>query len=317
MGIGISVLALPVAVVAFAVALVRRRTVTVGVNEHPDLVRIAGRTRAWRVVGLLLGILAGGLLLVLGQRVDALGRLTALAPAAVGAGVLLGTIVGELTARPAVGVRRAAVVETRTVRGLLPRTATGLLVVAAAVLAGTLAVGAAWGAPDDLGRAGRSFTESCQRVVDGVYVSTGASQGPWPGSFYAVPLGAALGVLAVLVLAALLAVARRPRPALESLGLDSMLRRWSVGNILTAATFTVLGTLGPVATLVALTLSDRQCPATTAEVVVRWVTLVAGPLALVGGAAALGALLVTPTIRVDDLPRPLPGEAAPVGAPVR
>lgn len=317
MGIGVSVLALPVAVVAFAVALVRRRTVTVGLNEHLDVVRIAGRTRAWRVGGLLLGLLAAGLLLVLGQRVDALGRLTALAPAVLGAGVLLGTIVGELTARPSVGVRRAAVVETRTVRGLLPPVATGLLLVATAVLAGTLAVGSAWGAPDDLGRAGRAFTERCEVLVDGAFVSTVASQGPWPGSFYAGPLAVALGALALLVLAALTAVARRPRPPLESLGLDTMLRRWSTGNILTAATFTVLGTLGPVATLVALTLTDLRCPATTAEVGVRWVTLVAGPLALVGGAAALGALLVTPTIRVDDLPRPLPGDTAPVGAPVR
>ena len=38
--------------------------------------------------------------LVLGQRVDALGRVTALAPTLLGAGVLLGTIAGELTARP-------------------------------------------------------------------------------------------------------------------------------------------------------------------------------------------------------------------------
>ena len=31
----------------------------------------------------------------------------------------------------------------------------------------------------------------------------------------------------------------------------------------------------------------------------------------------LAGLVLTPTIRVDDLPRPLPGDAAPVGAPVR
>ncbi|MGG5260997.1 hypothetical protein [Phycicoccus avicenniae] len=317
MGIGVSVLALPVALAAFVVAMLRRRTVTVGVNEHPDVVRIAARTRGLRVAGLLLGLVVGALLLLLGQRVDALGRLTALAPTAVGAGVLLGAVLGELTARPAVGIRRAAVVETRTVRGLLPRARTVLLLVCAALLAAALAIGAAWGAPDDQQRPGRAFTERCEQVIDGGLVSTLHSQGPWPGSFYAVPLAIALGVLALLTLAALRAVVRRPRPTPESLGLDTMLRRWSAGNILTAATFTVLGTLGPVATLIALSLGDRQCPVSFAEVLVRWTSTVVGPLALVGGAAALGALLVSPTIRVDDLPRPLPGDAAPVGAPVR
>jgi hypothetical protein len=100
----------------------------------------------------------------------------------------------------------------------------------------------------------------------------GSSRGPWPGSFYALPLAVALGVLAVLVAIALRAIVARPRPDLDSRGLDTLLRRWSAGNVLTAATVTVLGILGPV---------------------------------------------LTPTIRVDDLPRPLPGDVAPVGAPVR
>lgn len=310
-------LALPVAVVAFLVALARRRVVTVGVNEHAEVVRVAGRTRAWRVAGLLLGVLAAGVLLVLGQRADALGRLTALAPAALGAGVLLGTIVGELTARPAVGIHRAAVVETRTVRGLLPGGRTGTLGVSTLVLAGVLTAGTAWGSPDSEGRAGRAFTEQCRTLVDGALVETTSTHGPWPGSFYAVPLALALGVLALLVVAALRAVVRRPRPPLESLGLDSTLRRWSAGTILTAATFTVLGTLGPVAATMAMALGGTACPAGTGEAALRWLVLGVAVLALVGGAAALGALLVTPTIRVDDLPRPLPGDAAPVGAPVR
>jgi hypothetical protein len=311
------VFALPVAVVAFLVALARRRVLTVGVNEHAEVVRVAVRTRAWRVGGLLLGLVVAGLLLALGQQVDALGRLTALAPAALGAGVLLGTIAGELTARPAVGIRRAAVVETRTVRGLLPPVRTGLLGLSTLLLAGVLAAGSAWGSPDSLGHAGRALAEQCSVLVDGAVVESTSSRGPWPGSFYAVPLAVAFGLLALLVVAALRAVVRRPRPALESLDLDSTLRRWSTGTILTAASFTVLGTLGPVAATVTMALGAPDCPQGLGRAVLRWLTLVVAQLALVGGAAALGALLVTPTIRVEDLPRPLPGDAAPVGAPVR
>ncbi|QKE82999.1 hypothetical protein [Arthrobacter sp. NEB 688] len=313
----VTVLALPLALVAFVVALARRQVITVGVNEHADVARIAARTRGWRLVGLALGLVAGGLLLALGQRVDALGRLTALAPAAVGAGVLLGTVVGELTSRPSVGVRRSAVVETRTVRSVLPRGRALLLAASGLALGGVLGAGAAWGSPDDLGRAGRSLSERCTVLVDGVATEMAGSRGPWPGSFYAVPLAAAFALLAVLTALALRAVVRRPRPDPHGLGLDSMLRRWSAGTVLTAALFAVLGTLGPVAALMVSPLAGLDCGPSPAQAVGRWVVTVLAPVALVGAAAALGALLVTPRIRVDDLPRPLPGDAAPVGTPVR
>lgn len=113
--------ALPVALIGLVLALWRRVVVTVGVNEHRGVVEIARHTRRWRVVGLVLGAAAAVLLLVLGDRVASLGRAAALAPTVLGAGVLLGTIAGELTARPAVGIRRSAAVETRTLASILPR----------------------------------------------------------------------------------------------------------------------------------------------------------------------------------------------------
>ncbi len=314
---GLAVIALPVALVAFLVAVVRRRVVTVGLNEHAEVAAIARSTRTWRALGLVGGLVAGGLLLALGQRVDALGRVTALAPVAVGVGVLLGTVVGERTARPAVGVHRTAAVETRTLADVLPRFRAWLLAVSTVLLVGVLAIGWAWGAQDGVTAGDRAFVTRCSSLVDGAFTAQSSTRTPWPGSFYAGPLAAALVVVAALVLGSLRAVVARPRPPLESIGLDSLLRRWSAGNVLTAGLFTVLGTLGPVALLVGTTLLDTGCPTTTAQVVVRWVGLVVGPLAMVGAAASLGGLLVSPTIRVDDLPRPLPGDAAPVGAPVR
>ena len=188
-------LAVPVAFGGLLVALMRRVVVTVGVNEHSGVVEIARHTRRYRIVGLLLGGVAAVLVLVLGQRADALGRVTALAPTVLGAGILLGTITGELTARPSVGIRRSAAVETRTLGAVLPRGRAVVLAVSTALLLGALAIGAAWGATDDQGRAGRVFSRLCT-VVDADLgpVTMGSSRGPWPGSFYALPLAVALVV---------------------------------------------------------------------------------------------------------------------------
>ena len=162
------------------------------------------------------------------------------------------------------------------------------------------------------------FSRVCTVVDPGVgAVTLSNSRGPWPGSFYALPLACALLVLALLVALALRAIVNRPRPDLDSRGLDTLLRRWSVGNVLTAATVTVLGTLGPVAVLMASALAGSACPSTTVQTLVTWVAAVLGPLALGAAFGMLAGLVLTPTIRVDDLPRALPGGAAPVGAPVR
>src|SRR4029079_11273957 len=145
-------LAVPVALVGLLVALAHRVVVTVGVNEHRGVVETARRTRRGRVAGLLLGGAAAVGALVLGERVVALGRVTALGPTLLGAGILLGTIAGELTARPSVGVRRSAAVETRTLSAILPRSRAMVLAGSTALLVGTLALGAAWGAGADPGR---------------------------------------------------------------------------------------------------------------------------------------------------------------------
>ncbi|MFL6079917.1 MAG: hypothetical protein ACJ714_08320 [Ornithinibacter sp.] len=311
-------LALPMAVVGLLVALGRRVVVTVGPDEHAGVVAVARHTRRWRVVGLLLGAVAAVLLLVLGERLDTLGRVTALAPMALGAGVLLGTIAGELTARPALGIRRSAVVETRTLSEILPRGRVVVLAGSTALLVGALALGAAWGSADDLGRAGRAFARRCTITdPDLGTVVLGGSHGPWPGSFYAAPLAVALGVLAVLAGVALRAIVARPRPELGSRGLDTMLRRWSAANVLAAATVTVLGTLGPVALLVSSALLQTPCDGGLGQRLVAWTAAVVGPLAIGTAIGLLAGLVLPPTIRVDDLPRPLPGGVAPVGAPVR
>ncbi|MEO5611102.1 MAG: hypothetical protein ABIQ61_01115 [Ornithinibacter sp.] len=312
------VLAAPIALIGLVVALLRRTVVTVAGGDHPGVVAIARHTRRWRVLGLVAGVVAAVLLLTLGERVDALGRLSALAPVALGAGVLLGTIAGELTARAPVGVRRSAAVETRRLAPLVPRAPAVVLGAGSALLVGALAAGTAWGSADDLGRAGRALSMTCTQVLPDLGTTTvGSSRGPWPGSFYSVPLFLALLVLAALVVVALRVIVRRPRPEVDSLALDTTLRRWSVGTVLTAATVAVLGTLGPVATLMLGALRGMSCDLSTVQSAVMWVCLVVGPVATGATLGVLGRLLLTPRIRVEDLPRPLPGDATHVGAPVR
>ncbi len=313
----VAIFAVPFALVGLVVALMRRVVVTVALSEHGGVVEIARHTRRWRLVGLLLGGVAAVLLLQGGQQVDALGRVTALAPTALGAGILIGTIIGELTARPKVGIRRSATVETRTLRAVLPRGRAITLAMSSTLLAGALAVGAAWGSADDLGRAGRSFTQTCTVIdPDLGSVLMGSSRGPWPGSFYVVPITVALVVLTGLVALALRAIVTRPRPGLDSHALDTMLRRWSVGNVLTAATVTVLGTLGPLAVFMASAIFGGSCPNSAVETVVAGVALVIGPVAAGAAFALLASLVLTPSIRVDDLPPSRSGAAAALGAPL-
>ncbi len=53
------------------------------------------------------------------------------------------------------------------------------------------------------------------------------------------------------------------------------------------------------------------------DTAVAVIASVVGALATGAAFGLLAGLVLTPTIQVDDLPRPLPDEAAPVGAPVR
>ena len=258
-------LALPIALVGLVLALRRRVVVTVGVNEH------RGSSRSPRRPG------AGAWSACCSERwrpscssSSATGSTPSAGPPPWrrrrSARACSSAPSRALTARPTVGIRRSAAVETRTLGAILPRGRAVLLAVSTTLLVGVLALGAAWGSSDDLGRAGRWLTRQCVIEEPGVgQVLVGSSRGPWPGSFYAVPLALALVVLAVLVGAALRAIVDRPRPELDSRGLDTMLRRWSVGNVLTAATVTVLGTLGPVAVLMASALGGGTCPSTAIQ----------------------------------------------------
>src|SRR3712207_4896776 len=92
------------------------------------------------------------------------------------------------------GPVRSAALEVRRARNYLPRRLTAAVAGTGALLAVVLTATTATGSADDLGRAGRSLVRRCSAVQ-------GGASGPWPGSFYALPL--ALMVVVGLVLAAI------------------------------------------------------------------------------------------------------------------
>jgi hypothetical protein len=182
----------------------------------------ARQTARWRRGGVITGLAVGGVAAGAG----ALGRGLLLAAPLFGLCVLAGVVAGEVSVRPAAGRTRAAVLELRRVRDYLPRGLTRATAAATAVLAGLIAVTSAVAAPDGLGRAGRDLQLAC---------GSGLLQtsGPWPGSFYTVPLAVLVAAGLVLAGGALRAVAGRARTGTdqESVAADDALRRraaWTV-----------------------------------------------------------------------------------------
>lgn len=319
----IAILLLPIVVVAAIVVLVvrllrpeRRMTLTVGGNEHVGVVTMARHTRLYRILGALVGL---GVAVALASAGDvALGRLMLLTPMALGAGALLGVIVGEWTARPPRGSARTASLRRRSLGDLLPITTRWQMGIGLASAVSVLALGTALGGADDQGRAGRVLTRTCTAVMDGEEVLMSGSRGPWPGSYYTIP--AALALLVVLGLAALATwtIIARQRPSAEDAALDDQLRRWSVMSVASATNVTLRLTAAPLAITMALLLAQNQrfdnCRYAYDQPLM-YALFGLGLFCLITGFAALIEIFVGPRVIVDERPRPTP--QADAGVPVR
>jgi hypothetical protein len=177
-----------------------RKLVTVPTRGSAVPAAVARRTARWRLAGVIGGLAAGGAAAGSG----ALGRGLLLAAPVFGLCVLAGVVAGETSVRPPDGPARMAAVEVRRVRDYLPRGLTRAVIAGAVLLLALLTVTTATGTPDDLGRPGRFLLLRC---------SPGLVQdhGPWPGSFYSVPLAVVVATGLIAAGAALRIVARRPR----------------------------------------------------------------------------------------------------------
>jgi hypothetical protein len=209
--------------VAVAAWLVHARSPgTVPVRGAAVPVAVVRRTASFRLAGVIAGLAAGGA--AAGQ--GALGRGPLLAGPVFGLCVLAGVAAGEISVRPTAGRTRTAAVEVRRVRDYLPRGLAAAVTVAAAVLAALVAVTTVTAGPDDLGRAGRVLLLSCQAGLQQAY-------GPWPGSFYSVPLAAVVAVGLIAGGGALRVVIRRARTGADAgaVAADDALRRRAARTI--------------------------------------------------------------------------------------
>ncbi|MEJ5946803.1 hypothetical protein WDZ17_16015 [Pseudokineococcus basanitobsidens] len=249
----LALLPLLVLVVALAVGLAVRAAARAPLPaaDHPLVRRAALRAGAARWTGAAVGVVAALVLASAGT----LGRGPLLAPAALGLGVLAGVLVGELAVRPRRTGVRSASLETRRVRDLLPRPTAAVVAATTVFLLGLLVVTTATASPDDLGRPGRSLAGSCS-------AGTSFARGPWPGSYYSLPL--AVAVLVGLLAAALVLrrVAARPAvggtPELDEA--DLVLRRRAGAAVTAAVGVLVSAPLAGVLAVSAGVAGGLDCP---------------------------------------------------------
>jgi hypothetical protein len=269
--------------------------------------RARRRAATWRGAGFVAGVA----LAVSTAGAGSLGRGVMLAPALFGLALVAGVLGGELAVRPPSAGPRTATLDVRRVRDYLP---SGLSVAVASAAAGLLALltaTTAAGSPDDLGRAGRSLAGTCSAVL-------GWSTGPWPGSYYALPLAATVGFGLLAAAAVLRRVTSRPRigGSAELWESDEALRARSAEAVTAACGVLVAAPALGVVAVTAAALQRSPCPpgwwaAATAVLLLSAVLL----LGLLGWCAAV---LVAPAgrRRRRDTPRGTgtgeAGEAAPV-----
>lgn len=247
------------------------------------LLGVQAHTRTWRWVGLVLGFGAAAVTVSAG----ALGRGLLLATPIFAVCVLAGVIIGELRVTAPTGDTRRVTLEVRRLRDYVPRrlgiAVGGALALLVVILSFTTAAGVA----DDMGRAGRTLFRQCS-------ASVGEGNGPWPGSFYSVPLaGIVVGGLLVAAFA-LHRVVGRPRQG-EDAAADDGLRRSAAGAVTAAAGLLVAIPLAGIAFFAGHAMLGISCrPA-------WWTAAAVGLLALTPAMLVLtawcGAILLAPSER--------------------
>jgi hypothetical protein len=272
--------------------------------SHRDAL-LAGHHKAvgWRWAGLGLGVVVSSVTAVtVTAGLYNLGAM--LAPTVFGLCVMGGVVVGELSKIPRRQGVRTATLETRTVGDYLPRRLSGVVAASALGLGALLVTTTLMGSADDQGRAGRSLIRQCTPDMS-------LATGPWPGSFYSVPLGigVVIGLLGAVV--ALRTVVLRPRSGSDPdlAAADDVLRRWSAEAVVAATGVMVAASLSGVAFVASLSLHRVACPPAS-WTILGLALAVAAPLMLLLTGWCLAVLLGLRPSPVDS------GATALAGQPV-
>lgn len=172
-------------------------------SSHDARMRLARRLEGRRGLLRLLGASAGCVAAVYLVAGETLGLGLLLAAPVTALGLLLGVLAAELVVRPPDGRRRSASLTARRATDYLPRRLGAAVLTTGVTLLVLASVTTALGSPDDLGRPGRWLTYACSAVET-------SSRGPWPGSFYTVPLLLLVGAGSLLALLVLRTTVARP-----------------------------------------------------------------------------------------------------------
>ena len=252
--LGLTALAALAAATVLLTAPRRRAALAADEDRHPALVALRRTTAACRGAALAAGAVAA----VAVAGTGSLGRGAALAPAAFALAQLLGVLVADALTRDSARRPGRASLEVRRVRDYLPRPLTAVVGALAVTLLAELVWASAVAGPDDLGRPGRALVYRCASGCDG------GAHTPWPGSYYAVPMGAGVAGAALLALLAVHVTVRRPRDGSDErlVRLDDAVRRRSVEAVVAAVGAAVAAALlGLALAAGAPVLADGHVPA--------------------------------------------------------
>lgn len=289
------------------IALPRRRKL-VSINEFtfPELARLRSVTATSRISALAAGVIIAVALAILLP----LGLGVFLAPTAFAGVQIMAVLVAGAVSRNAARTPGVSGLEVRRIRRYLPMGLTALVGSVTVILLGALAWTTAAGSPDSLGNAGRNFSYLTPCDVEMCETSVG----PFPGSFYSIPLVTLLAVVFALAGIAVIMTVRRPRNASdpEIVRIDDVVRARAVESVVAALGLAVATTLFAVGFLVANGLGN---PSNDLPALLRIPGWGAVPLMLASLSVALWCLVVlllpggaAHAVRdatVSDTPRPV------------
>lgn len=285
-----------VPVVLFAIALVwwlprSGRPLDLDLSHQVALQGGYRKAVRWRWAGLGAGVVVAALTAAtVSIGLHNLGAM--LAPAVFGLCVTAGVVAGELTTIPPREGIRTAALAPRAIDDYLPRRLAGLVAASSVGLGALLVMTTLMGSADDQGRAGRFLSRQCSPEVV-------AQNGPWPGSFYSLPLAIALVVGLLGAAAALRTIVLRPRSGSEPdlVAFDDALRRRSAEAVVAAMGVMVAASLSGVALVAGICLHRLAC-APASWTILSVALLGVGSLMLLVGAWCLALLLARPRIPV-------------------
>lgn len=250
----IAMLLPPITIGALLVAVLivvprRRKLVAINADAFPGLARLRNVTLIARIIGIIVGIAAIGVVNNAGR----LGLGILLSPAVFAATQILATLAAGLITHNSARTPGTAGLEVRRIRPYLPTALSALTISVAAVLTAVLVWSTTVASPDDLGRAGRNFsyTYPCDDAA------CGSGFGPFPGSYYSIPLAIVLAATLLIAVATIFVTVRRPRNASdpEILRVDDVVRSRSVESVIAAVGVATAGSLFAVSFLIGMPLA--------------------------------------------------------------